>query len=109
MLTKRTWDIQAGRVRLPGAPAGLRWVGSLAGLGEQKKGVILLSASADSHAAHSGMPNPQGCPNHFCFLITDEAIPSGGDLWPVGLLQAEFLEPGAFCNDHLLLASPGCC
>ena len=42
MLTKRTWDTQAGCVRLPGAPSGLRCVGSLAGLGEQKKGVILL-------------------------------------------------------------------
>lgn len=61
MLTKRTWAIQAGRVRLPGAPAGRRWVGSLARLGEQKKGVILLSASAGSHAAHSAVPNPQGC------------------------------------------------
>lgn len=102
MLTKSTWDTQAGRVRLPGGSFGAEVRGKSGGAGGAEE-------RGDTAAACSDMPNPRGCPNCFCFLITVEAIPSGGDLWPVGLLQAEFLEPGAFRNDHLLPAAPGCC
>lgn len=39
----------------------------------------------------------------------DEAIPSIGIFGQWGFTQAEFLEPGAFCNDHLSSVARGHC